>query len=231
MLRIIAVLSLLGTAAAAQEKSFGITGITNIDVRNGVTVNVIQGDEMSITATARSGDVEQLELRKFGEWLAVNRHTRWFIFPYGRNDDIVVNITLPELNNIKAFGTAAASASGFTTESLRAEALEGGSVTVSDIAVPNLTLYATEGGALTVSGTCDTAVIEAIIDAQIMAETLTCANAAATTRSGGTLAITATDLASRDDTLGGTITLIGDPVIVDYLPGMEPEEVTADPEG
>jgi len=224
MLRTAALLTLLASPALAQEKTFDFKGIDSIDARNGVNVTVVPGDEITITATATSGDVEKLVVQKFGPWLALNRDTRWLIFPYGRRDEIDVMITLPSLRNIKAFDTATATASGFNGETLRAEALQGGIVSVTDITYPELTLYATEGGDLTVAGSCDTVVVEAIINASIAADALTCANVAATTRSGGSIAATATELASKDNTLGGDITLQGNPELLEYLPGMEPEE-------
>ncbi len=216
-------LMLLTTTAQAQEKVFDFKGIDSIDVRNGVTVNVVPGDEVSVVAEAISGDVDKLIIRKFGPWLAINRNTRWFIFPYGRSDEIEVTITLPELRNIKAFDTASATARGFDGDTLRAEALQGGRVDVSEVDVPDVTLYATEGGVLTVSGACETVVVEAVVNAEIGAGTLVCANAAATTRSGGTVTATATQLASQDNRRGGTIRIDGSPEIVEYLPGMEPD--------
>ncbi|MEL6570342.1 MAG: DUF2807 domain-containing protein [Pseudomonadota bacterium] len=227
MWRFVLPLLFLSTAAHAQEKVFDFTGIDSIDARNGVTVNVVQGDEVSIVAEAISGDVEQLIVRKFGPWLAINRSTRWFIFPYGRRDEIEVTVTLPSLRNIKAFASASATARGFAGETLRAEALQGGRVDVADIDIADVTLYATESGLLTVSGNCETIVVEAIINAEVSAGDLACANAAATTRSGGTVAATATKLASQDDSRGGTIRIEGSPEFVDYLPGMEPEEEEA----
>lgn len=233
MLRTAALMTLLASPALAQEKTFDFKGIDSIDARNGVHVTVVPGDEITVTATARSGDVDKLVIQKFGPWLALNRDTRWLIFPYGRSDEIEVVITLPNLRNIKAFDTATATASGFSGETLRAEALQGGVVSVTDIAYPDVTLYATEGGDLTVTGSCETAVVEAIINASIMSDALTCANVAATTRSGGSIAATASNLASEDSTMGGEITVLGSPELVEYLPGMEPEDdlPTEDAEG
>ncbi|MEM1372682.1 MAG: DUF2807 domain-containing protein [Pseudomonadota bacterium] len=211
------------SAAQAEEKTFAFTGIDSIDARNGVTVNVVQGDEVSIIAEAVKGDVDQVIVRKFGPWLAINRSTRWFIFPYGRSDEIIVTVTLPSLRNVKAFGSASATAQGFDGESLRAEALQGGRVDVTDIDIADVTLYATENGQLTVSGNCETVVAEAIIGAAVEAGDLSCANAAVTTRSGGAVMASATELASQDDSAGGTIQINGSPSLVEYLPGMEPE--------
>ena len=224
-------LLIFGSAAQAQEKVFDFKGIDSIDARNGVTVNVVQGDEVSVVAEAISGDVEQLIVRKFGPWLAINRNTRWFIFPFGRRDEIEVTVTLPNLRNIKAFESASATARGFAGDTLRAEALQGGRVDVADIDIADVTLYATEGGFLTVSGNCETVVAEAIINAEVGAGALACANAAVTTRSGGTVTATATTLASQDKSRGGAIRIDGSPAFVDYLPGMEPDEEAAAADG
>lgn len=224
MWRYVLPILLAATPIWAEEKTFNFNGIDSIDARNGVTVTVVEGDEVSIVANARKGDVDKLSVRKFGPWLAINRDTRWFIFPFGRSDDLEVTVTLPNLRNIKAYDTALATASGFSGDTLRAEALEGGTVDLLDVDVVDVTLYATEGGSLTVAGACQTVVAEAIINAEIAAGDLACANAAALTRGGGSITAAATTLASQDDSLGGTIEILGTPEIVDYLPGMEPEE-------
>ena len=213
----------LAGPALAQEKVFDFKGITNIEVRNGITVEVVQGDELSIVGTAIDGDVEQFNVRKFGPWLAVNRNTRWLIFPYGRQDKLHLTVTLPDARALKAYDTSSISASGFTGERFRAEALEGGTVTLTDFNFAETSLYATESGVLSITGTCTTLDAEAIIASSIEASDLACVDAETATRSGGAVTASATGLATLDDSLGGTITLTGGAEIVDALPEEEPE--------
>ena len=214
---------LLAGPALAQEKVFDFKGITNIEVRNGITVEVVQGDELSIVGTAIDGDVEQFNVRKFGPWLAVNRNTRWLIFPYGRQDKLHLTVTLPETRALKAYDTSSITASGFSGERFRAEALEGGSLALTDFDFDETSLFATESGALTITGTCATLDAEAIIGSSIDASEFACLNAETATRSGGTLSVSASGLATLDDSLGGTVTLTGGAEIVDALPEDEPE--------
>jgi hypothetical protein len=218
IIRSAALMTLLATPAMAQEKVFDFKGITNIEVRNGITVEVIQGDELSIVGTAVSGDVDQFKLQKFGSWLAVNRNTRWLIFPYGRQDDLVLTITMPNARALKAYDASSITASGFTGEKIRAEALEGGNVTLTDFSFDDVSLYATDGGQLTISGTCDVLAAEAIISANITANALSCTDVETVTRMNGAITATATGLASVNDSAGGTIVLTGGAEIVDELP-------------
>lgn len=227
MLRALALATVIASPAAAQDRIFNFSGIDSIDARNGVHVEVVPGDTVTVTATARSGDAGKLVVRKFGSWLALNRSTRWFIFPYGRQDDILVTVTLPTLRNIKAFDTATATAAGFAGDTLRAEAIQGGTVTVTDIDVADVTLVATEGGTVTVTGTCDTVIADGQYSAAITASGLACTNAAATARTDATLALSASALASVSTLSGGAVDLTGAPEIVDYLPGMEPPALAA----
>lgn len=175
MIKHIAIATALATPAAAQEKTFDFSGITNIEVRNGITVNLTHGDEISITGTAISGDVDQFHIRQFGSWLAVNRHTRWFIFPYGRQDELVLNVTLPETRALKAYGDAHINAGAFDGDRIRAEALEGGTVILGGFNFAETSLYATEDGTIQINGACDTLEAEAIIGATIDAAALDCA--------------------------------------------------------
>lgn len=175
MIKHIVVAAALASPAVAQEKTFDFSGIMDIEVRNGITVNVTQGDEISITGSAISGDVEQFHLRKFGPWLAVNRHTRWFIFPYGRQDELVLNITLPDVRALKAYGDAQINAGTFDGDRIRAEALEGGTVILGGFNYTETSLYATDNGTIQINGTCDTLEAEAIFGATIDASALDCA--------------------------------------------------------
>lgn len=214
---------LLAGPALAQEKTFDFKGITNIEVRNGITVEVIQGEELSIVGRAISGDVEQFHLQKFGPWLAVNRSTRWFIFPYGRQDELVLTVTLPSTRALKAYDTASITASGFEGERFRAEALEGGTVTLENFTFDEVSLYATEGGALTITGLCDVLEAESIIAANVTADGLICSDAQTETRMDATLSAYATGIATINDDNGGTITLTGGAEIVEAFPEEDPE--------
>lgn len=158
----------------AQEKIFDFDGITNIEVRNGITVNVVAGDEISVVGHAVSGDVDQFRLQQFGTWLAVNRNTRWFIFPYAREDDLVLTVTLPHTRALKAFDGSRITASGFSGGRLRAEALDGGTVALNNFDYEDLSLLATENGRLSISGHCTTLAVDAVGSGTVTAESLQC---------------------------------------------------------
>lgn len=221
---------LLATPAVAQEKVFDFSGITNIEVRNGITVEVIQGDELSIVGTAISGDIEQFNIRKFGPWLAVNRNTRWFIFPYGRQDELHLTVTMPNARALKAYDTSSITAAGFSGDRFRAEALEGGTVTLTDFAFTETSLYATEDGSLSITGECALLDAEAIIGASISADQFACTDAETVTRSDGAITAYASGLATVDDSLGGAITLTGGATLVDALPEEEDTAEDTTPE-
>jgi hypothetical protein len=215
---------LLAGPALAQEKVFDFNGITNIEVRNGITVNVIQGDTQSIVGSARSGDVESFRLQKFGSWLAVNRATRWFIFPYGRQDDLILTVTLPDVRALKAYDAASVTAIGFSGDRIRAEALDGGTLTLRDFDFDEVSLYATDNGQLIITGACDTLDAEAITSAHVDAAGLACTDVEAATRLAGSITASASGLATIDDGAGGSITLSGGAQIVDALPEPETDE-------
>lgn len=182
----------LAAPVGAQEKLFDFKGISNIEVRNGITVELVQGDEFSIVGTAQSGDVSQFRLQKYGDWLAVNRNTRWFIFPYARQDELTLTVTLPNTRALKAYGTASITATGFSGNRIRAEALEGGTVTLNDFDTDETSLYATENGNLTISGTCDALYAEAIDSATINAGAFNCETAEVETKTAGVISISET---------------------------------------
>ena len=109
-------------------------------------------------------------------------------------------------------------------------ALDGGTVKVTDVDVETLQLNASHGGQLTVTGTCEIAIATDILNAAIAASDLTCREAALSTRRGADVSITATGIASIDDSLGGRIAVNGSPAIVDVLPSLA-ADAAADAEG
>lgn len=218
-MRYTALMMCLASPLAAQE-TYDFKGVSNLEVRNGVRVEVRQGPEVTVTAEAISGDVANVEFRQFGEWLVVSRNQRWLIFPYGRQDDIVVTITLPTVNNFKARSEGVLVASGFDTSKFRGEALEGGTVILTDMTFDAVTLFATDGGLMTVDGTCADLRIEATQGATLNTADLVCGTAKATARSDGVLSAQATDMATVRERSGGEVTLTGGAEIVDEFPAL-----------
>jgi len=180
---------LFAAPVSAQEITYDFKGISNIEVRNGITVELVQGDEFSVVGTAQSGDVSQFRLQQYGSWLAVNRNTRWFIFPYWRDDALTLTVTMPDTRALKAYGAASITATGFSGDRIRAEALEGGTVTLNDFNFDETSLYATQNGALSISGNCDMLDAEVIESASINADALDCKTGTLEAKSGGVISV------------------------------------------
>ncbi len=163
-----AALMLLGQACIAEQQSLDHTGFRAIEVREGVSLEVQMADEYEVSVEAADGDFTHFRVREFLPWLAVDRHTRWFIFPNWRRDAYTMRVNTPEMNGLKALDSATATFTGDAGERLFAEAADRGVVTLNDVTAKQLTLVGNRDGAIVATGTCETLTIRArgaVIDA------------------------------------------------------------------
>ncbi|MEJ6398681.1 GIN domain-containing protein [Yoonia sp. 208BN28-4] len=155
MTRLAMVLAVCAGAAQAEELVIDQTGFTAIHVNEDVTVNITYGDEYSVVARTVDGDLSKLDVNRYSGWLVFNRDTRWFIFPNGRTDEFIVDITTPVLNEVKSFDGSRVFVTGLTADALRAEAATGGTLTLLDASVDDLALVVNDGS-IAADGTCET---------------------------------------------------------------------------
>ncbi|MEJ6401664.1 GIN domain-containing protein [Yoonia sp. 2307UL14-13] len=147
--------ALSASTAFAESEIYETGAFRAIDVRDGVQVSVTIGDDYAVTATPVKGDLAQLRLKAFLPWLAIDRDTRWLIWPQWRDDVFAVDITTPVMNGVKALEGGVLTFTGDADRRLWAEAGDGGVVTLTDLEVSELTIMGQAGGRVIADGVCE----------------------------------------------------------------------------
>ena len=163
------VFGLLASGALAQSETYETGAFRAIDVRDDVQVSVTIGDEYLVEATAVKGDLAQLRLKEFLPWLAIDRDTRWLIWPQWRDDVFALEIQTPVMNGVKALEGASLTFSGDADRRLWAEAGDGGLLTLTDLDVYELTIMGQRDGRIVADGVCEELTIRgqgAFVDAR-----------------------------------------------------------------
>ena len=147
--------AVMASAAFAEPISREVGEFRAIEIQDGVRLDISIAAAQAVSVVAVDGDPNKLLIREFLPWIVFNRDMRWFIFPKWRDDVLQVSVETPVLNGLKAFEGAQATFSGDADERLWIETGTGGVITLSDIAVEELTLVARGGGTIVASGTCE----------------------------------------------------------------------------
>jgi len=165
-----------GVAAAdpypAQLLTLDQTDYHSVELRNDIRATVRAGDAQSGVVDYTGTDPDQLIVQQFGEWLRLDRNTRWLIWTNGRDDQFSVDFEMAEVRELKALSGAEITADLGEQDRFRAEA-ENGIITVS-VDTPNLRLRGNDNAVITVSGTCGRLTMLARPTATVDLNALTC---------------------------------------------------------
>lgn len=212
-------LAMLG-AAAAQERSFDLTGFEKLDISTGLDAVVTLGDTFSVTAQSRNQDVlDKLEVTVSGDTLSARIESNFFEFIIsgglvgqllGGGNAATVLITLPTLTAVNASAGADVDITAPTGD-LAVDVSSGADVNVISGALGKISVNASSGADAELSGTCDTIEASASSGASVDAEKLVCVTAVADASSGGDISLHATGSLKANASSGGDIEVSGNP--------------------
>lgn len=176
-------------AAAAEERTWPLTGFEGIDASAGTHVEIKTNPEFTIRAVGDGEAIEKLKIELDGKTLEIGRKpsVQWG----RRSGKVTVYVTLPDLKALSVSSGAHAKASG----------VKGGPVA----------LDASSGGHSEVSGVCDALAIDVSSGGHLNAEELRCRSASADASSGGHAAIFVSESLAANASSGGHIGVAGAP--------------------
>lgn len=199
-------------AVLVEDKVFDYDGFDRVHARQGVTVQIVVGDEYSITAQAKSGDIDRLRIRQKGDQLSVGRKTggwRWGLWDAVRQEEFLVEITMPIITDLRASSGATAMLSGDGIDGVDITASSGSFASVSDVTGGDVALDASSGATLRVSGVCVDLQAEASSGSTVDATELKCATAELSASSGSLVQAWASDTATVEGSSGASLQLAG----------------------
>lgn len=187
MCRVLAI-GLLTTPALADEKSFEVSGFTNIDTSVGVNVDVSVGSDFSVRATGSEKDLERLKVAAKDDTLYISRKLKK---GWGRSASVRVAVTLPKLEAL--------------------EASSGSSIDADGIIADGFSIDASTGATISAEGSCTEVKIDVSSGASINAGDLKCIAVLADGSSGGSISAAASAKVIADMSSGASIRVYGSP--------------------
>jgi len=186
----VSALAFVATAANAETQSFSLSGFSKVHSSAGTTVIVEVGGAYSVRAEGSATALERLKVEVDGDRLEVGRKNKFF-GGWGKDGNVTVYVSLPELAGIGASSGSELTATGVDASSFSASVSSGAEATVSG-----------ECGDSDVSGSSG-----AVLDA----EDLHCADVDVSVSSGASLKVFASNSVDASASSGGAISVYGTP--------------------
>jgi hypothetical protein len=198
-----------GLAGAAQAETRDVSGFTDVEAQDRITVEVSIGDAYSVEVVG--SDADRIRTRLDGERLRISDARRpWF----GRSQrlDATVRITTPRLEGVAASRGAELNATlSGECHDFSAAAAMGGATRVSGVACQSVDASAAMGGELRLAGTCDALSVSAAMGGDVRAADLQCRTVDASAAMGGAMRVYASERFDASASMGGDIDIAGDP--------------------
>ncbi len=175
----------------AEERNFDLEKFSSLDVAQGIIVTMTIGDQQSITASSRDGEMDRLNISVKNDTLIIRRKKKKSWGWGSDNGDFRVEIIGLALNNL--------------------DASSGSSVSVEKIASQAFSVDASSGASITVSGTCTKINADASSGSSINAGNLVCKNGVADVSSGASIKLHASESFNGDASSGGSVNVYGSP--------------------
>jgi hypothetical protein len=196
-------------AGAANAETRNVSGFTEINAADRITVEVLVGEAYSVQVTGP--DADRVRTHVDGRTLRISDRNRpWF---GGTPDlDATVRITSPRVEGVAASRGAelTATLSG-QCGAFSAAAAMGGTASVSGVNCSNVSASASMGGSLEMAGACGDLSASASMGGEVRARDLQCRTVDASASMGGALRVYASESYDASASMGGAVDVDGAP--------------------
>ncbi len=199
-----------------------VANVRSIDMEGGnYRVVVTRGSQESLSITSDDNIVEELTTEIDGEKLKIfwgdgNGISAWRVNP---TEDVLVELTLPELVNIDMSGSSDIEATGVTGDALSVSIAGSGDVTLINLDVDTLTLDIEGSGDIDADGTATNQEIDIDGSGRIHADNLAGRTARVDVSGSGDVTLNISDTLDVEINGSGTVEYYGDPVINQDISG------------
>lgn len=210
------ILTAAPVVAAAETRNFDLSEFNRIEISTGINAIVEVGQRFSVRAeTDNTKILDDLRIEVRGRKLSADLDLGFLESLLGKNRDVTVYITLPDLTEVEGNAGADVMVSGDFGPELIAAASSGASLLIDGLTSERVDLDASSGGSLRVSGDCVDLRVDASSGASINASKLTCEFVKAEASSGGSAIVFASDSIDADASSGGGIDVEGGPTRIE----------------
>ncbi|MEL6366097.1 MAG: head GIN domain-containing protein [Pseudomonadota bacterium] len=187
-------LAALSAAAWAAEKTYDVSGFSEVSAAAGVDVVITVGERFAVVASTDEGDFEHLIVQRKGDELRVTidrkKRRRW-----KSEHGFKVEIAMPALEGLSASSAADIVASGVDAD--------------------DFSIDASSGADISVSGRCNEVDVDVSSGADVDARGLECRSARADASSGADAVVYASERVDAEASSGGDVTVYGGPDEID----------------
>ncbi len=139
--------------AHAATKSYSVTDVSRLRIAGPFDVHVHVGPSASVRATGPQEAIDRLSVEQHEEVLVVAPLPGgWGGWPMGFHGNLVVDVTMPSLDQAAVTGSGTTTIDRVKGEALMLALSGSGSLTVSGIQVTQLTATTTGSGTMTLAG-------------------------------------------------------------------------------
>ena len=201
---------------SAETRDFDLSEFNRIEISTGINAIVEIGGEFSVRAeTDNTKILEDLRIEVRGRKLIADLDIGFLDSLLGKNRDVTVYITLPDLTEVEGNAGADVLVSGSYGPELVAAASSGASLLIDGLTSDRVELDASSGASLRVSGECVNLRVDASSGGSVNASKLTCEIVKADASSGGSATVFATTSINADASSGGGIDVEGAPTRIE----------------
>ena len=201
------VLAACALAGAAHAETRNVSGFTEVNAADRITVEVSVGEAYSVQVTG--SDAARVRTRLDGRTLRITDKDRpWF--GASRELDATVRITAPRIDGVAASrGAEVSAALAGRCGDFSAAAAMGGAANVSGVNCSAVSASASMGGTLQLAGACNDLTVSASMGGDIRAGDLQCRTVDASASMGGALRVHASESYDASAAMGGAIDVAG----------------------
>ena len=203
-------------AATAETREFDLSEFNRIEISTGINAVVEVGGAYSVRAETEDVKIlDDLRVEVRGRKLKADLDVGFIESLLGKDRDVTIYITLPDLTEVESNAGADVMVSGKYGPELVGAASSGASLLLEGLTADRVDLDASSGASLRASGACVNLYVDASSGGSVNAAKLACENVRADASSGGSARVFASASIDADASSGGGIDVEGGPTRIE----------------
>jgi hypothetical protein len=209
-------LGMFSTAALAETRTIDLGTFTSAAFESHLSAKIVVGGEQSVTIEGNNpADLDDIRFDIVNGNLRVWRDMDVWDYLAFRGDNVMITITVPQLNGIEASAASGVEAVGITGDDLKVAVSSASFVVIRDVEVSSADIQVASAGRLMITGTSQTAKIETSSAGMIGARGFEVVDIDITASSASQTVMFASGLVTADASSAAMIEIAGNPLHVD----------------
>jgi hypothetical protein len=210
------VLGTFSTAALAETRTIDLGMFTSAAFESNLSAKIVVGGAQSVTIEGNNAaDLDDVRFEIVNGKLRVWRDMDIWDYLALRGDDVMITITVPELDGIEASAASGVEAVGITGDALKVAVSSAAIVVIRDVDVSSADIQVSSAGQLLIAGKSKTAQIDTSSAGIIGARDFDVVDVDITASSASRTVMFASGLVTADASSAALIEIAGNPLHVD----------------